>query len=451
MMRFRLGHLSLPLLLAACQPPAPQQDTASIPAPRANPADARPLDTTPWQIAGPSLAMCARADVGLTLPDGFCAVVVADSLGPVRHLDVSAGGDVYASLSGRRDGPAGVIALRDADGDGRAEVRQKFENHAGSGLQIHDGWLYFAMNDGVVRWRLTPGQLVPTGQPQTVVSGLPVGGHASKSLAFDGRGNMFVNIGSATNACQQQDRTARSPGRDPCAELQTRAGIWRFDANRANQTQADAERWATGIRNGYALDFHRAAGVPFTVSHGRDQLNAHWGMTDQQNADVPAEEMFRLDRGTDGGWPYCYFDPSARRKVLAPEYGGNGTQVGRCTGKPAPAYAFPAHWAPNDLLFYTGTQFPTRYRGGAFVAFHGSWNRAPLPQQGFNVTFLPMTAAGAPSGPHSVFAQAPVPAPGQQGGARHRPTGLAQGPDGSLYVSDDAGGRIWRIMYVGER
>ncbi|HZG43832.1 MAG TPA: hypothetical protein VEY93_12775, partial [Longimicrobium sp.] len=88
-MRFRLHHLALALVLAACQPPAPQQDTASIPAPRANPADARPLDTTPWQIAGPSLAMCATVDVGLALPDGFCAVVVADSLGPVRHLDVS--------------------------------------------------------------------------------------------------------------------------------------------------------------------------------------------------------------------------------------------------------------------------------------------------------------------------------------------------------------------------
>lgn len=451
-MRFRLALLAVaPLALAACPPAPSARETASVPPPRANPADARPLDTTPWQIAFPGLAMCARTDVGLTLPAGFCAVVVADSLGPVRHLDVSANGDVYASLSGRRDGPAGVIALRDADGDGRAEVRQKFENRAGSGLQIHDGWLYFAMNDGVVRWRLTPGQLVPQGQPQTVISGLPVGGHASKSLAFDGRGNMFVNIGSATNACQQEDRTARSPGRDPCTELQTRAGIWRFDASRANQTQADAERWATGIRNGYALDFHAGTGVPFTVSHGRDQLNAHWGLTDQQNADVPAEEMFRLDRGTDGGWPYCYFDPGARRKVLAPEFGGNGTQVGRCAGKAAPAYAFPAHWAPNDLLFYTGTQFPTQYRGGAFLAFHGSWNRAPLPQQGFNVAFLPMTAAGAPSGPHVVFAQAPVPVPGQQGGARHRPTGLAQGPDGSLYVSDDAGGRIWRIMYVGER
>ena len=451
MTRMRLAHLSLLVVLAACQPPAPQQDTASVPAPRANPADARPLDTTPWQIAGPSMAMCASADVGLTLPDGFCAVVVADSLGPVRHLDVSASGDVYASLSGRRDGPAGVIALRDADGDGRAELRQKFENRGGSGLQIHDGWLYFAMNDGIVRWRLTPGQLVPQGQPELLVSGLPVGGHASKALAFDGRGGMFVSIGSLSNACQQQDRQSRSAGRDPCPELATRAGIWRFDANRVNQTPANGERWATGIRNGYALDHHRAAGVPFTVSHGRDNLSSNWGFTEQQNADVPAEEMFRLDRGTDGGWPYCYFDPGTRRKVLAPEYGGNGTQVGRCTGKAAPAHAFPAHWAPNDLLFYTGTQFPTRYRGGAFVAFHGSWNRAPLPQQGFNVTFLPMTAAGAPNGPHSVFAQAPVPTPGQQGGARHRPTGLAQGPDGSLYVSDDAGGRIWRIMYVGER
>jgi glucose/arabinose dehydrogenase len=132
-------------------------------------------------------------------------------------------------------------------------------------------------------------------------------------------------------------------------------------------------------------------------------------------------------------------------KVLAPEYGGDGRAVGRCGQVGQPVLAFPAHWAPNALLFYTGRQFPSEYRDGLFVAFHGSWNRAPLPQQGYSVVFAPFGAAG-PRGDWRVFAD------GFRGGsqaATYRPTGLAQGPDGSLYVSDDRGGRIYRIMYTG--
>jgi glucose/arabinose dehydrogenase len=186
------------------------------------------------------------------------------------------------------------------------------------------------------------------------------------------------------------------------------------------------------------------------VSHGRDQLNGYPAFTDADNAEKPAEELFRLERGTDGGWPYCFFDPAARRKVTAPEYGGDGRDAGRCTGRAQPAAFFPAHWAPNDLVFYTGTQFPERYRGGAFVAFHGSWNRAPLPQQGYNVAFVPFRG-GAPAGEYEVFARGFAGSDDPQPGtARHRPTGLAVGPDGSLYVSDDSGGRIWRILWAGE-
>jgi glucose/arabinose dehydrogenase len=129
--------------------------------------------------------------------------------------------------------------------------------------------------------------------------------------------------------------------------------------------------------------------------------------------------------------------------VLAPEYGGDGRAVGRCAAVAPPAFAFPAHWAPNALLFYTGTQFPAAYRGGLFVAFHGSWNRAPLPQQGYNVVFLPF-AGGRPRGPFQVFAdgfRGPTP------DRTYRPTGLAQGPDGSLYMADDRGGRVYRVIY----
>ena len=396
------------------------------------------------------LPRCDRDDGGIRVPEGFCALIVAEGLGGVRHLAVSAGGDVYAALTARRGTAGGVLALRDTTGDGKADVRETFYDRAGTGLEIHGGWLYFAPDGGVVRWRLPRGRLAPAGAPQTIVSGLPAGGHGAKSLAFDGRGGMFVNIGSRSNACQRADRQPGSPGVDPCEELRTRAGTWRFDADRPNQTAADGQRWATGIRNGLALAWNPGVGALYAVSHGRDQLSQGWPrlFTDQQNAELPSEEMFRLERGTDGGWPYCYHDRARGAKVLAPEYGGDGRQAGRCRAAAAPVVAFPAHWAPNDLLWYTGAQFPARYRGGAFVAFHGSWNRAPLPQQGYRVVFVRFDGA-RPAGELETFAEGFADGEPNPRTAQHRPTGLAQGPDGSLYVSDDAGGTIWRIVHRG--
>ena len=133
---------------------------------------------------------------------------------------------------------------------------------------------------------------------------------------------------------------------------------------------------------------------------------------------------------------------------MAPEYGGDGTDVGRCAQKKLPIATFPGHWAPMSLLFYTGTHFPERYRNGAFIAFHGSWNRAPLPQAGFRVVFVPMSA-GRTSGDWETFADGFAGGRLDPGAAAHRPTGLAQGPDGALYVTDDQRGRIWKVMYRG--
>jgi glucose/arabinose dehydrogenase len=159
----------------------------------------------------------------------------------------------------------------------------------------------------------------------------------------------------------------------------------------------------------------------------------------------------QVDQGDDYGWPYCYYAVDQKHLVLAPESGGIGKQVGHCAQKKEPVATFPAHWAPNALLFYTGAQFPARYRNGAFIAFHGSWNRAPEPQSGYNVVFQPLTAAGKSAGAYEVFADgfAPNVGTGRATAATgaHRPTGLAQSPDGALYVADDTGGRIYRITY----
>jgi mono/diheme cytochrome c family protein len=240
-----------------------------------------------------------------------------------------------------------------------------------------------------------------------------------------------------------------SPGIQPCTELETRAGTWRYDANRTGQRFSPAERFVTGLRNGEGIAFD-SAGRIIATQHGRDQLRENWQAlyTPQAGANEPAEELVQLERGADYGWPYCYFDLTQSKLVLAPEYGGDGKKVGLCAQKRTPIAAFPAHWAPNDMILYDGRQFPAAYQGGAFIAFHGSWNRAPFPQGGYNVVFQPLND-GKASGPFVVFADGFAGAVKEPGQAAHRPTGLAVGTDGALYVSDDAHGRIWKVTYSG--
>jgi glucose/arabinose dehydrogenase len=158
-----------------------------------------------------------------------------------------------------------------------------------------------------------------------------------------------------------------------------------------------------------------------------------------------------VEQGANFGWPYCFYDLQQGKLILNPEYGGDGKTVGRCTEFTAPTAVYPAHWAPVALTFYTGTQFPQKYRGGAFIAFHGSWNRAPMPQDGYNVTFQPFSG-GKVSGKYEVFADGfagkdPLMSPNQ---AAYRADGVAQAPDGSLYISDSQKGRIWRVLYTGK-
>ena len=380
-------------------------------------------------------AKCAPDNGGLTLPDGFCASVFTNDVGQVRHLAVAPDGDLYAAAGGMLRG--GVTGLRDADGDGVAEARASFGPRGVNDVAVHEGYLYLALDDQVLRYKLTAGRLEPAGEPETIVGGLPAKGHKAKTLAFPGGDVMLVKIGSASNSCQQADREEKSPGHDPCDELKSHAGIWQFDAARAGQSFADGKRWATGMRNAEAITVQPGSGEVWAAIHGRDQLGDNWGFSAQANADNPAEELVQISEGDDIGWPYCYYSNDAKKKVLAPEYGGDGRTVGRCAKAKSPAIAFPGHWAPMGLAFYPGDGFGSSFAGGLFVSFHGSWNRAPLPQEGYRVVFAPF-ADGKPTGKYQTFATLKS--------GKLRAVGLAVGKDGSLFVSADDNKTIWRIV-----
>jgi glucose/arabinose dehydrogenase len=390
-------------------------------------------------------------NAGLKLSDGFSASIFADDIGNARHLVVNSNGDVYVSLKKLKNG-GGIACLRDEDHDGKADVTKYFGKYYGTGIGLHNGYLYFGSDTVIVRYKLTDGELLPSENAETIASGFSAQNqHETKPMTFDQDGNMYVTVGAPANACQEQDRTKGSPGIDPCPLLDLHAGIWRFKADVTNQDQAkDGYRYATGIRNAVALTWNNVENKLYAMQHGRDQLSQLFPeyYTDEQSAALPAEEFLLVEDGSNFGWPYCYFDPAQNKKVLAPEYGGDGQKIGRCDAADDPLMAFPAHTAPNDILFYTGKMFPEKYKNGAFIAFHGSWNRAPLPQAGYYVVFVPFKGK-IPAGEWEVFASgfSAVDVVKSPRDAEHRPCGLAMGTDGSLFISDDVAGRIYRITY----
>ncbi len=321
----------------------------------------------------------------------------------------------------------------------------------GSGIAFYNGAVYAEQNDKIIRYAIPADSIAPHGPPEIVLSGLPLtGDHPMHPFVIDAQGRVYVDLGSATNSCQAENRMPNSPGHNPCTELETRAGTWLYDANKAGQRFSAAERYVTGLRNGEGFGFD-SSGRLFATQHGRDQLSQNFSSlyTPQQSAEQPAEEIVLLQKGSDYGWPECYYDRDQQKLVLAPEYGGDGgKKIGICAEKTPPVASFPGHWAPNDLLIYTGKAFPAAYHDGAFIAFHGSWNRAPLPQGGYNVVFQPLKD-GKAAGDFIVFADGFAGTIKEPGQAAFRPTGLAMAPDGALFVSDDKHGRIWRITYHG--
>jgi len=396
------------------------------------------------------------ANGGLILPSGFEAVVVVDSLpGKARHLAVSANGDVY--VKGRMEVPGGMNwALRDTNKDGRADIIKNFgpfknEGAYSTGMRIHDGYLYTSSEFLVYRYKMKAGELIPTADAEVIVIDSGRGReHDGKPFTFDKKGNIYVPFGGPSDACQEMNRSPSSPGIQPCPLLDSNAGVWMFNANKLNQFRTrDGKKVATGLRSIVGMEWNNETNSLYAVVHGRDGLSQTWAQyySDWQSAMVPSEGFYKLKPGANAGWPYYYFDQMKGKVMLNPEYGGDGKKECKDPSITKPLYGFPGHWAPNDLLFYTGNQFPERYKHGAFIAFHGSTNRAPYPQAGYIIAFIPIKD-GIPQ-KWEVFAD------GFTGrdtvvntsDAKYRPMGLAQGPDGSLYISESEKGKVWKVMY----
>lgn len=389
-------------------------------------------------------------NAGLKIPGGFSASVVADNLGRARHIVANQQGGLYVKLERLKEGK-GIVYLKDADGDGKMEISKTFANYYGTGIAIKNGYLYASSDQDVYRYKLDDkGEVIDAETPQRIVKGLwDKRQHASKSIALDDAGHIYVNIGAPSNSCQEIDRTKGSKGMYPCPILDSAGGIWQFKVDQTDQGYHNGIRYATGLRNVVGLDWNQQQNKLYVTMHGRDMLYTLYPeMFDTTvSAELPSETFYAINKGDDAGWPYVYYDHFQQKKIQSPEYGGDGKKAG---GEKAidPLVAFPGHMAPNALLFYTGNQFPEKYKQGAFIAFHGSWNRSPLPQEGYYVVFVPFKN-GRPNGKWEVFAD------GFSGtgvvknprDAQHRPCGLTQGPDGSLYVSDDVKGTIYKISY----
>ena len=400
---------------------------------------------------------------GLFLPDGFQALVVHEGIGECRHIAINENGDIYAKL--RLDfGQNGNVALRDKNGDGKADLVERFGDYPNDGrfateMKINDGYLYFSSERVVYRQKLNPKKLIPDSTVEVILTDpFPIRWHNAKSIAFDKENNMYVTFSGFTNSCEDMTRGYDDPlatvlGREPCDELEFLGAIWKFDKNKLNQTLSDGIKYATGIRSVVGITWNNKIDQLYAVNHGRDYLHNHAPkhFSEWDNTVLPADEFMKISQNDDFGWPHTYFDHFKNKRLIAPEYGGDGIKVASNKYK-NPIYGLPAHWAPNDLLFYSGNMFPKRYKNGAFIAFHGSTNRSPYPQAGYVVGFIPFKD-GLPSGKLEIFADgfAQAEVIKEMKDVKYRPMGLAEGPNGSLYISDSKKGKIWRVAYTADK
>ena len=365
-----------------------------------------PLDPTSPAMNGPNTnpADTALPEKPINLPPGFAIGVFASGLAGPRMLANGPDGQLYVA----ERGAGRVVRLPDADQDGQADRVEALAEGLDepSSLAFHpDGSLYVAETTRV--WRLSNAD--PQGiyqDRQLVMDGLPGGGHSTRTLLFSADGSaLFVSIGSSCNVCQEAD--------------ERRAAILHF-----NPDGSGGRLYASGLRNAVGITFRPGTDELWATNNGRDFLGD----------DQPPETVYQVIEGEDYGWPGCHAG-----RIVDPDHGSDGS----CEGVPAPLVEMQAHSAPLGLGFYTGSQFPAEYQGDLFIALHGSWNRStPV---GYKVVRVSME--GGAAGPAEDFAVGWLE---ENGSAWGRPVDVTTGSDGSLFVSDDGGGFIYRIFYAAQ-
>jgi glucose/arabinose dehydrogenase len=341
------------------------------------------------------LTPLSRADE-LKVPNGFQIEEFAGGLGTPRFMALSPDNALFVTVI--RDGT--VLALADRNNDGKADeslifIRGLEKPH---GIAFHDGYIYVGETNQIVRFKYKgPGN--NPGDKEIVVPNLPTGGHFTRTVSFGPDGKMYVSIGSSCNVCVEDNKR--------------RATIMRF-----NPDGSDGEIFATGLRNSVGLTWHPRTKELWATDNGRDWLGD----------DLPPDEVNVISQKKDYGWPYCYGD-----KTPDPDF----NNPRRCEYSTAPVFEIEAHSAPLGLTFYDGKMFPSDYKNNLFIAYHGSWNRsAPT---GYKVVRVKMDN-GKPQGAED-FVQGWLSDNKKYG----RPVDVLVGEKGELYITDDFGGKIYKV------
>lgn len=362
----------------------------------------------PAALAATTLALlgtgCAQSSTGvaqsLKVPAGFSVNLYADGFKKPRFMVVASNGDVLLSDTG-----AGIVyVLPDRNRDGKADGKQVFASGLNQphGLAIRGGFLYVANTDGVVRFPYRAGDVKASAAPTKLVDLPGGGGHSTRTVEFGPDGRMYVSVGSTCNVCEESDPK--------------RAAIWVYDADGKN-----GQPYATGLRNAVGIEWF--GGQLYATNNGRDQLGD----------DLPPEGFYKVKQGGFYGWPYCYTTQPGQAQVWDRDFGKKTADTCKAA---TPAFALTtAHSAPLGLAFYTGKTFPAAYQGQIFAALHGSWNRSE--KSGYKViTIDPQTGKVTDFLTGFLRGQNVV----------GRPVDLAVAADGSLLLTDDGEGRVWRIQ-----
>ncbi|MFV8834511.1 sorbosone dehydrogenase family protein [Aquisalimonas sp.] len=380
--------------------------------------------------AGDEPDRCGEQDDSeLSLPDGFCAQEVASGLGPLGQMAVTGEGDVYAAVQDTEDRHGGIVGLRDTTDDGVLDEQVTFGERGATGLALQDDRLYVSERQRILSSPLHPTRLGPGDTPRVIAHDLA---DSARPRALVVREDvLYVGIAADTRYCEADEGDAA--GQDPCQERERAGGIWRFATRETGQSPNRETRFAAGIRDATAMHWNARDDYLYAVDTTPPANDADG---------ASANAVLRVQANSDFGWPYCIFSAALDRYLQTIAYGGDGMSEQGCTPFQQPLHPLSGGTGPTALLFYGGHQFPETYRRAAFLAFNGSGGADAEAR----VDLVPLDEKGHPAGSQKRFAAGFADG---DGSSPQRMLSLAQGPDGSLFISDGQNGTIWRVEYHG--